>query len=336
MQGSQPEASSTETVETATTPDVNPSATPSTAEQGSENKSMLDAVKSVLNGPEKSPGSETQDPKAGLPEVAEAPKGEEDEARKGFTPQEWQALSKKTQDRIRSLLTEGKDVGGKIAALEPKARQFDQMVGLMQRNRLSQDDVNSTLEIAGLINTGEPQKALEKLTPIVRKLLEAAGMGNLPDDLRQKVETGAITEADARELARARAGEKLASTRLQSTQAEREAEERQRQTSDLVNLGISTADAWTQEKQANDPDWNLKSDRIQELVELHVRRSGWPQTREAMRKVFDDALTKTTTELKKFNPRPRPQKDPAVGSTSSQNAPVPKTFKEAVSLGLKR
>ena len=57
--------------ETASASDVNSSATPSTAEQGSEKKSMVDAIRGAIAGPEKSPGSETQDPKAGKPEVVE-------------------------------------------------------------------------------------------------------------------------------------------------------------------------------------------------------------------------------------------------------------------------
>ncbi len=119
MQDSQTEATSTELVETATTPDVNTSSvTPSKTEpQGSENKSYVDAIRSALNGPEKSPGSETQDPKAGKPAVADPLKDGEDEARHGYTPQEWAALSKKTQDRIRSVLNDGKGLGTKIAEL---------------------------------------------------------------------------------------------------------------------------------------------------------------------------------------------------------------------------
>lgn len=340
MPDSLPETSS-ESLETGaegvtTTPDVNPSATPSKAEQGSENKSMLDAVKGALSdGSEKSPGSETQDPKAEKPVGSEPPvKDGEDEAH-GFSPQEWQALSKKTQTRIRSLWQQGKDVSAKIADLEPKAKQFEEFSGLMQRNRLSQSDVNNTLEIAGLINTGKPQEALEKLAPIVKKLLEHAGAGNLPDDLRQEVEAGSLTEARARELAQARAGNKLAAQRMELSQREREQEEEQRQTRERVNWSVQTADTWTAEKSANDPDWNLKSDRIKELVELEVRRNGWPKTPAELRKACDDALDKANKELKRFNPRTKARTEPESGSTSSGNAAEPKNFLEAVRKGLK-
>lgn len=318
-------------------PDVKSSAAPSKAEQGSENKSMLDAVKGALNiGSEKSPGSETQDPKAEKLDVSEPLplKDGEDDPLEGLTPIERAQLSKKTTARIRTLWQQGKDVSAKIAELEPKARQQDEFAGLMQRNRLSQSDVNNTLEIAGLINTGKPQEALEKLAPIVRKLLETAGMGNLPDDLRQEVEAGALTEQRARELAQSRASNKLASQRTEVSQQEREQEEQHRQASELRRVGVEAADAWTAEKSANDPDWNLKSDRIVELVELQVRREGWPKNREAMRKVFDDALIKANNELKKFNPRPKPRTEPATGSTSSQNAPTPKSMLEAMKLAV--
>jgi hypothetical protein len=313
--------------------DVNTPAASSEAEPtGSQNKSMLDAVRSALDkGSEKSPGSETQDPKARELVTAD-PEGEV-EVRKGFSPEEFQALSKKTQARIRSLVAKDKDTA-RFAESETKARQYDDLVGFMQRNKLSGDEVNSTFEIASLIKS-DPNKALQRLAPIVRGLLEAAGMGNLPDELKAEVETGAITEARARELARARAGEKTATQRLQQTAEEREAEGKHRQASEIKRNVTEAADKW-HAAQSSDPDWNLKQSRVLELVELDIRRNGYPATATVATELFDEVLKTVNAEFKRFAPSKKSRAGPVIGGAPSQSAAVPKTMKEAMELVIRK
>jgi len=322
--------------------DVKVTAEPSSAEQNEgvvENKSMLDAVSSALKGgSEESPGSVTQDTEADPDANADPTTKVEGEALEpgDLNQEEMAQLSKKAQRRIRFLASVKNEQAGKIEGLAPKAEGFDQIVGLMQRNSLSVEDVNGGFQIMGLIKAN-PEEALKRLVPIVRGLLQHTGY-RLPDDLKQEVDAGAITEARARELAVTRARSTNLETQNKQAEERRQAEDNARGVRAVVGLATKTADSWQAEQAKSDPDWPLKHTRFLEKIELKLTKGGfegYPKTQKDAVKLFEDTKKEVDDELKKFRPRAQ-SRTPVSGSGASSSGakPEPKTMEEAITIGL--
>ena len=297
---------------------------------GSENKplEMLDAVKAALapKGSADSPEPVTQelktDPKAG-------PEAKPEDVSDELTEDEQKQLSRKAQRRFRELSVGNKELGEKLKELEPKAKEFDRTNDLMVRNELSTTEVDNGFEIMALIKT-QPEKALERLAPIVKSLLKATGHAELPDDLAEEVKLGAITEARARELSQTRAQATRLQGQNEANETKRAAEEKERQETAIRNTAISSAEAWNSEKAGSDPDWHLKQGRLTELVKLHVLETGkFPQSDKEARALFDEKLKIVETDLKRFIPKKAAIK-PVAGDASSRSTPAPKTLLEAM------
>lgn len=297
------------------------------AEPTGGNKSMLDAVKAALTGTDKSPASEqTQVPNVNA--EANPADAAAQEVREGFTDVEWKQLSAKTQRRIRDLAASSKDRDAKIAELQPRAENFDRISQLMQRNSLSQDEVNRGFDIMAAVKT-QPEKALEMLAPLVRELLKSTGH-QLPEDLQGEVQAGRLTSDHARELSVTRARADLLGKQREASEQERAESERQRQHQQLVNTSIAAADEWHKEKATADPDWSMKQNRVVELVKLHLLETNqFPKSRDEARALFEAKLKIVNDDLKRLLPK-RPEIKPAIGSASPHLKPAPKTMLEAM------
>jgi hypothetical protein len=302
-----------------------PSAATAESNKGSEQKSMLDAVKAALTGADKSPKSETQVPNA---ETVIDSEKEVDSFRKDFTDAEWKQLSSKTQRRMRDLADGSKALDVQVKELQPKAESFDRIAGLMRDNSLSQEEVDKGFDIMAAVKS-QPERALELLAPLVRALLKVTGH-ELPEDLWEDVQAGRIPEARARELSTSRAKADLLGKQREQSDEQRRVDEETRQYRATVELSVKTADDWYKEKALKDPDWTLKQDRVAELVKLHVLETKtWPRTREDARKLFDEKLKIVEADIKKFRPN-KQEVVPVNGDVSSRSKAVPKTMLEAM------
>jgi hypothetical protein len=315
--------------------DVKPATESSTAEssteQGVQKNSMLDAVKAALAGADKSPKSEVT-PESTEGTVAKAA-GEDAELDEGeIPPEEMKLLTRTVQRRFHVLTAKRKQAEQTVKDLEPRAAVFDRISDVMQRNSLTKEDVDNGFEIMAAIKTS-PEKALEMLAPLVRKLLGATGH-QLSDELKARVEAGELSEADARELstARSRASHLTATAEQNEQQRQQEAEERHATT--VVNTATKTADAWHAEKAATDPDWHLKQKRVVDGVKLHILDTKqFPQTDKEARTLFEKILKEVEVDLKQFVPKKQAIK-PANGNASPGAMPEPTTALEAAKQGL--
>lgn len=289
---------------------------------------MLDAVRKALaDGSENSPKSDlTPETKTGT----EATKTGEDSQtlKEEFSLEEMRQFPAKTQSRIRQLRANGKAAEDQVKELQPKAENFDRITNMMQQNQLSQQEVDDGFEIMGLMKM-KPEKALEKLAPMVRKLLAATGH-QLPDDLKAEVESGALTEARARELSVARSTATHLSARVEQDAEQRKQEDESKRVRELTDTVTKTADAWHAEKAKTDPDWHLKQARVGELVELQIRRTGiFPQSDKEARTMFDEILKTVNAEMKNFIPRKQPI-TPQNGNASHGAKAEPTSMREAM------
>jgi hypothetical protein len=315
----------------STTSDV--SAAPSPAKEDKPAGTMLDAVKAAIAPKDATPASKSTD---GAPAEGEDPDSKTAETTEAdeLSADEIKALSARTQQRFKKLTKDlkAKDEDNKILA--PKAAEFDKIDAYVRNAGLSQNDVAGTLEIAALLRS-DPNQALARLLPIVASLQQMTGE-TLPADLHLRVEQGYLTEADAKTLAKAQAGERFATQRTTALTEQQQTDARNREFKELTTSTVSSVTSWEAQQAARDPDWHLKRDNVAELVELAIerktrelRRPWFPNSDEAI-KLSADALKTVNDRSKRFGPRPTEIKPISNGGASPRSTAVPKTMLDVV------
>ncbi|MPZ19557.1 MAG: hypothetical protein GEV06_16800 [Luteitalea sp.] len=297
----------------------------SSAASGAE-PTILDSVKAALapKAEEPPPGSQTQ-------ETKDKPEGEDPDGEPpDVTEEELTALSGKTRRRIEYLANERKTLTDEVASLKPKAAEADQLRAYMQQTNLSSDEFNNTLRIVSLIKEGtDPHGVLQALGPIVEHFQKQAG-AVLPADLQEQVRLGYVTQEHAQEMAQLRSRTHFADVRAQKTAEQTEQDKRQREQADIVRTVSDTATKWETAKRTSDPDWHLKADRVHELVELHVRRDGYPRSNDDLSKMLNGIHDKVTKEIKRFRPAVTEVKPNNSGETSNRAVAEPTSVLEAI------
>lgn len=317
-----------------TNSDVNQTATEASA-GGDEGKNtqgtILDAVTSALKSPaegEGSPASQTQDQTT----KADDPAAKSEELPEEVTEDELKDQKPKTRKRIEQLLGKVRTVSQERDAFAPKAAEYDKIVEFMRKSKLSQQDMNVLFELGALVR-GDPEKALERLTPIYQQLQQLVG-DVLPAELQERVRLGYISEQDARELHRSRTSAKLANTRAQETQRETAEQQEQNRRAGIVRDVSSAVSDWETAKKTSDPDWPLKAARIDELVRLEVYEKGYPQTQKAAVEMVEKIYDSVTKELRKLSPRPTAKDTAKPGGSSASTVAEPKSLLDAIRIGI--
>jgi len=281
----------------ATAPVVQAEATPA------KEPSILDAVEKALSdtGVEAaSPAAEpiakadatTQDKPSESPKDSEVP----DEELKKYSPG--------AQARIRELAAQKNDLRSQLdnlqnspehVALKDKAESFDKLTGFLGRHGISSQEANNALETTRLIKSGDYSNALKLVEPIYHELQKRAG-GVLDADLQEDVRLGHVPIERAQELQRLRASEKQVQTQ-QQIQESRQTTQRETEANRKFVMDIATAaDNWAKQKASSDPDWEKKQDQVAELVDLDLRKNGFPRTAE-------EALQRSEAALERVNKR---------------------------------
>lgn len=217
-----------------------------------------------------------------------------------------------------------KEVQQELKDLRPKAEMADQLQGYMQQAGLSVQEVNAGFELMNLMKN-DPAKALEQLQPYVQSLQSYTGE-RLPDDLRQDVEDGYITEERAKELARYRNETTHSKARAEQAQQETRQQQAQRQSQDIS----SAVSDWERSWQQSDPDYATKQARVLEKIELKMLRgSQAPQSSQDAIKLCEDARKEVEQELSRFRPQKR-QQTPVSGQAQVASNPEPQSMQDAM------
>lgn len=298
-------------------------AEPSTAKpqnEGSQQKSMVDVVKSALDN---RPGTP---PKPENSSDLTKPAGETGKSSEDLTPDEVSQLSLKGQLRFRHLSNENKTLREQVEVSNKKVAEHDEFQSVMQKNRVSPEDAKGAFEILGLVRT-DPTEALNRLYPIVTELLKSAGV-TLPEDLQKEVDAAKLSPERAREIAATRMNLQRSNTQNQERDVQAQDDARQNH----VNALSSAADAWAAEKTTSDPDWPAKADRVTQLVKLHLLETReYPKSVPIMRELLEAKLKTVTAEMKGFMPRPNAiDPPPKATGASPTGSPAPKSFLDVV------
>lgn len=285
-------------------------------------KTGVDAAPPTAENRSSKDGTQTQTPPVEGAEPADL--SEEERAK----------LHPKTQERMRWLTAQRNDLAREIDTYKPKAESNDKLVGYLTRNNISSDEANNSLEVTRLIKAGDYGTALKVLTPIYQEVQKRAGEV-LDPDLTEEVRLGTTPHERALELQRLRA------TTAANTERSRQQEERQRTEGDSaawnghVTAVAKAADDWAKAKAGTDPDWDKKTPQVAEIVELDIRRNGFPKTPAEAIQRSEKALAEVNTRWNKFRGNLQEiRPNVGTGRSSTRGDDAPKSALEAVNRAL--
>lgn len=314
--------------------DANPAGS-SAADEGAkaQPKTLLDVVQNVVKeGPKDGEASPTSENQAGKPEAStdgkkpeDAPKDEDANVPFHKHPA-WQ----RRVARERELVKTNDELTKQVSQLNRDAEQFHVIERFREANGISVDEVVAGFKTIALIKT-DPVKALPELRKIVGQIELAIGE-QLPADLQEQVDNGAITEAAAKETARLRASNKALTSRVETVTA-REGERAVADTREAIRSEVSK---WEQSVKASDPDWQEKLEMVQDKVFAIVQRTGRaPATPEDALALAKEAYVEVGKTFARLRPKPTATRShPASGSSATDAKAAPKSLLEAARQGL--
>lgn len=303
-----------------------PEAESSAADEGAKKPdSMLDAVKAALSTEDQGEESPTSKEEEGKDEATttESSKPEDEEPPFHKHPR-WQEM----KARNKELEAKAAD----FESVKTKADSYDAISGFIEKNGLTNEEVDTGFEIMRLMKQ-DPHKALEQLQPVYESLLNAVGKGALPENLQQQVESGAVSEDVARQLATTTAQRDLVERQLAEAKArdEKAAEEdRVARETELRGKITSAVAAWDSQWKSSDPDFSKKYPLVKAKVIELISSRGVPRSPEEAIKLAEDAKRGVDEHLKSIMPK----RDPArviTGGSSGPTMSAPKSLLEAVS-----
>lgn len=280
--------------------------------------SVLEAVKAALKpdeaaGEPSAPSAEAES-KGKAADAANAEKaGESDDEQPPFHKHPaWQ----------RRLAKE-RELSGQVEALAPKAERFDAMQRMMTDAELSADEVTAGFNIMALMKS-DPLKALDALRPFVDALEQYAGV-QLPADLTEKVESGEMTEAAARELAQTRAARHSAESRAHRV-TQSQVQDQQRRTTEAM---VDAVTRWERDWQSSDPDYAKKLPLVKTQIQALRLERGQPRTVDEAVALSKEARRLVDESLKAVAP-PKPPVQPNTKGASVNAQAKPKSLLDAV------
>lgn len=166
---------------------------------------------------------------------------------------------------------------------------------------LSSVEAADGLTIMGLAKTN-PAEAWKQIRPWLEKLVVAAGEV-IPDDLRQRVAKGELSQDAALEVSKARA----TAASVQAAQSFREQQEERRQQTSNQNAVQQTAADWEADRMTKDPNFAAKQPAVMKEVIYLQRTDGMPTTPQGVIDMLKKAYKTVNDGLK-----PAPVTTPAV------------------------
>jgi len=320
-------AAAPESAAAAVTQDGNTAAAPSTA----KDESLLDRVKTALT-PKTEGSSPSKAGQEATPNPEASPESDDKEPEGDPTEEELARYHSKTRKRMSRLMTERNAARDEVEKLRPDAEIGTRITAYIRDAGMTADEANLLLDV-GRNMKQNPLKAWEQIQPFVAALQKMVGEV-LPTDLQEAVDKKEITPQYARQLARGRTETAVLSTRTRAQDEEAQRREQAQRTEQHASQVASTISTWESNQAKADPDWNLKQSRIGELIELDIRRNGYPKTAQAAVELAEKAKTTVNAELARLRP-PKQAVNTVNPASTARVAPAkPTTALEAARLAL--
>lgn len=240
---------------------------------------------------------------------------------KADTRERFEKLQKRDFEKKQRIV----ELEGKLKEVEADAGWKSNFDGYLRSNNISMDEANVLFDIGALMKNN-PQKALEALTPYYNQLLQVTG-NILPPDLAQQVKDGYINETHAYQIARQNAQlqhNNVLQQRGQYQQEQTNQENHNKLVNDIQQAINATETKW----QKSDPDYKLKSSRIQDKMKLtwfDMSRTGqMPKSVDEAVQIAERVKKEVEKELRQYSPK-RPVSTVNSGGSFSQSKPDAKS-----------
>lgn len=248
-------------------------------------------------------------------------------------------------ERFQEVIQQKQEVTAKLKEFEPIVETHQKIVQYCSANGITQESFSQGLEILALMNS-DPQKALEKLEPLVNNLKGVTG-DRLPQDLQADVDAGEISLPRAKEIAQLRAQQQFGKVRTEQQQKQ----QAQRQEQEFQQSLTTAAQSWESSKRGIDPDympkksdkepdgkWELTKDKFLALLHQQDERGQFAnpvRNAQEMTALLERAYLQVNQTFGKLQGNRRPIKALTRNgsSTGSQKSPSEaKTIDEAMRL----
>lgn len=297
-----------------------------------ERKSLLDVARAAIEQkPADAPAPSGQkiegDPasKETAPTDAATPEPGKTDDLAAAKPDDYSDLDKQfgRHPRFKELREERNSARKRVEELAPAAEQYQKIQGFMDQEGLSADDTAQGFTLMALATKAQSgsrehaEEFLKQIEPLRNQLLELTGQ-RVADPLRERVESGALPEEDAR-----RQTQLEAQNRALHSQRERDAQERQsQQIQSEQNRAKGAVAEWETGIRSRDPDFERKQTLVIDKMGSIVLKEGRPANAEAAVKLAQRAYAEVNVALGAFVPKPVPV-IPAPQATRAPASPLP-------------
>jgi hypothetical protein len=223
-------------------------------------------------------------------------------------------------------------------AFKVDAENYRDIQEFVQANGLTGDEVAEGYEVMALLKRGDREsltKALEWFEPRVDFLREQIG-AVLPDDIRERVESGELDEETANELAQARAAVRL-NERADADRTKRETEANAAANAETAALDMAKAvQAWEDQTKAADPDYAKKAELviINSRAIIQERGGKFPANQQEAVELAKAAYQRVNDTFKALIPTPKAVTPSPAGSSVPQPRPVATSLRGAIEAAL--
>ncbi|MDP7630571.1 MAG: hypothetical protein QGF03_08380 [SAR324 cluster bacterium] len=287
---------------------------------------LMDVVEDALKSSKEEEESAPPEPPAGEVEEVdteklETPKTSEEE-------EDWSDVPFNKHPRFQSLVQEKNRLKSEAGQHREDAEQYRKITDFITTNRLSAEEAAEGFRVMSLMKN-DPAKAYEVLQGHLEGLAKTTG-AELSEDLQVKVDDGLLDEDAAQELSRARAQLAQERTLRESSQQSLQEQQAQAQYDHLQK----TLNQWEATTRQRDPDYDLKSDELNDRVQALVAERGKPVTSEQALAIANDAYKVVTDRHLSRVPPKRSLRTATGGKIGGTPQPEPKTLEEVVERAL--
>ena len=289
---------------------------------------LADVVKTAAEKPD--PSGKSPTPAKAGPEKIELV----DPAKSKPAEQDDSKLSFHNHPRWHEVKAQVRTLQGQVENLTLDADQFRKIDGFMREHKLTPEEVGEGFIIMAMAKNGD-SRVLQKLDEFRSRVALAIGEA-LPPDIQAKVESGEMSEAAAKDLAKARASATVSERRI----AEREAADINARAvqaeTNLRNAQAATVTGWEIEQRKLDPDFAAKENAVARYARALMQEHGDPRTVEQAMALVKMAYDQVSRDFRAAIPQRAPVRRAPIASSSNGAQPPPKTLLEAITRAAER
>lgn len=313
--------------------DANTNQTEPTSSSESDAKSSPEASLSSVVEKALKDGKEGTSPSVTKPQVDQKSKGvpadpkaaqakvdtQADDIPKEFHKHPAWVRMKNERDKARS----------EVEQYKTSAEEFGIVTGYMEENNIPVDEVVEALRWLALKNN-DPVAFMDTLSKFKAEFDEEMGMVLSPE-LQARVESGEISEEDAKELQRSKAEARLYKDRETQRAVKSRESKAEDDKTELANKMAQTVNEWQKGIVLKDPDYAVKHDLVEAKIRAFIQLNGMPKDPQQALRYAQVAYDQVTKKLNEIAPKRKPNTPTPQTGRQTETQFVPKSLEDVVS-----